>query len=56
MKNRGGLDGDGVVRIGEEDLNKLKFWKKKPKLFQGMKAQGLCIESNKKHIKKTKPS
>ena len=53
MKNRGGVHGDGVVRIGEEELNKLKFWEKK-KLFQGMKAQGLCIESNKKHRGKKK--
>lgn len=42
---------------GKEELNKLKFWKKtKTKLFQGIEAQGLYIESNKKHRKKKKLS
>lgn len=37
---------------GKEELNKLKFWKKKKKLFQSIEAQGLCIESNNKHREK----
>lgn len=36
---------------GRKNLINLNF-EKNPKLFQGMEAQGLCIESNKKHRKK----